>query len=364
MAATVTRFLHTNLVAAAATALADSSEQAGNPKTWLKDPLRSKVLRFARGWTISAGFNDKIDFNRAGVKVATIAAATYTNPTDLCTAIVTALTAADANTWTCTYSTSTFKFTIGGAAAFILLFASGANPTATPALDLGFPLTDTANAVSQVATSASYQSRHWVKIDQGASPVAATAGAVINHNAGVGGTFTLQANATDVWTAPTVPAQVLAGNADIRIAFFSTQTLRYWRLVVNDVQNAAAYGEVGVWFVGAYAQPAITYLFSWKKGWTELSGVQLGTHGALWQDQRPRLRQYTLDWEQIPDADRVAIEAAAAACPMGKPLFLALDAGVDNTNTIYGYFSQGIEVGGDTLLYVNIPGLSFAEAGG
>lgn len=362
MATTKTRFLHTNLIQAAATVLYASSSQVGNPVAWLKDQLRSKAWRSALGWTISSTFNDKIDFNRGGDKAATVAPGTYTVALDLCTAIVAGLEAADpGQAWACTYSTSTFKFTISATPAFVLLFGSGANGDVNLAIDTGFAVADTGSATSQMAGSVSYQSRHWIKASLAVAGPNPGCGIIINHNLSAGGTAVEQVSATDSWAAPS-STFTLVGDTTIRIVY--TTDIRQWRrLVISDVQNSAGYAEVGIWFVGVYTQPSVTYSIGWRKRWIEFSTATMGTHGALWQDQRPRLRGYSLNWSEIPAGDDVIIEAALAACPVGEALFLALDAGVTDTNTVYGYFEQGGETEGATTVYVN-KAVAFAEAGG
>jgi len=368
MALTITRFLHTNLVQAAATVLSVSSEVASMPRGRLLFPLRSDVWRSAGPWVIVAGVNDRINFNRGGVKTATIAAGTYTTAAALCEAIRVAMEAADAPpVWASSYSGATFKFTISSDLAFTLLFSSGADKARSIAIDIGFAETDTGSATSQTAGSVSYQSRHWIHLDLG-SALAFTSAAVINHNLSTNGTIRVDghtATMVALGLQSTTPGftQTLLGDSTIRIGYWASQSKQFVRFVISDVQNAAGYAELGIAFLGTYAQPSITYTIGWKKRWVELSTVGMADRGASWQTSRPRLREHSLSWSEIPDADRVLIEAAAAACPLGKPLFLALDAGVTDTNTIYGYFSEGVSIEGATTVYFNT-GIVHQEAGG
>lgn len=82
---------------------------------------------------------DTIDFNDGGVKVATVAAGFYKDPLDLAAAIQTAMDAASSDTITCTYSSSTGKFTIAtNGAALSLLWNTGANTAQSIATKIGF----------------------------------------------------------------------------------------------------------------------------------------------------------------------------------------------------------------------------------
>ena len=349
-----------NRIAAAATVLSASGAQSSAPVVWLKDQLRSKTWRAPLGWTIAAGFNDRIDFNRSGVKVATVAPGTYATGAALATAVIAALEAADATpVWACTYSTSTFKFTVSSDIAFTLLWGTGANAATACRQELGFAASDTSSATSHAGANAVYQSRHWLKADLG-SALSVQAGIVINHNAGAGGSFTLQGNATDAWTAPTVN-QVLAGDAAIRIAFIATQTLRWWRLVVDDCGNALGYTEVGVWHAGPYTQPSVSYAIGFRKRWDELSEVSIAKSGAHWQDEQPRRPVWSALWSEVPEADRAALAAAFALVPKGKNFFFTFDA-ASPAVTEYGWLAEGVEEALTSGLYYDVPVSVFAGA--
>lgn len=347
------RLCVTNRVQAPATVLTASSAQTAFPASRLKDQLRSKSWRSAIGWTIVAGVNDKIDLNRGGVKVATIAAGTYATGALLAAAIVTALEAADATpVWACAYSGSTFKFTVSSDLAFTLLWSTGANTLTAAHKDLGFAIADTASATSHVGASAVYQSRHWLKADL-VTAAEVLGGIVTNHNSGAGGTYTLQGNATDAWTAPTV-SQTLAGDAAIRIAYFSTQTLRYWRLVIDDTGNALGYSEVGEWFAGPYTQPTVSYAIGFTKAWEELSEVTVAISGAHFQDEKARRPTWSLAWSEIVEADRSALAAAFALVPKGRNFFFSFDAITTPVETEYVFLVEGVSETLTSGLYFDV----------
>ena len=90
-----TRFAYQNLLQTAGAVIVPDSELASMPRGNLLKPGSSVRLRFAGPWVITAD-NNKIDFNRGGVKSATIAVGTYATAALLAVAIVTALEAADA----------------------------------------------------------------------------------------------------------------------------------------------------------------------------------------------------------------------------------------------------------------------------
>src|SRR4051794_23492435 len=124
------RILDYNLPFQTTVALSASSADTNFPVSNLQSYTRSKVWRSTGNFVIDAT-NNKIDFvivNAGAQLTATVASGTYT-ATTLAAAIVTALAAQDgAHTYTCTYSTTTGKWTIATSGSFLsLLFASGTN---------------------------------------------------------------------------------------------------------------------------------------------------------------------------------------------------------------------------------------------
>lgn len=362
----IPRLCVTNRIQAPATVLTASSSQTGHPVSWLKDQLRSKTWRSAIGWTIVAGENDKIDFDyfgHVGTLTATIAAGTYATGALLSAAIVAALeAAAPAPVWTCSYNVVVAgKFTIGADVTFVLYWLSGPSTATSCHKDLGFAVADSVPlAIAWTGATAVYQSRHWLKADL-VTAAEVLCGIVVNHNSGSGGTYTLQGNATDAWSAPTVN-QALAGDANIRIAYIATQTLRYWRLVIDDPGNALGYGEVGIWFAGPYTQPTVSYAIGFTKKWEELSEVTVAISGAHFQDEKARRPTWSLAWSEILEADRAALAAAFALVPAGRCFFFSFDAVTTPVDTEYGFLVEGVSETLTSGLYFDLSLPTFAGA--
>jgi len=359
------RLCVTNRIQAPATVLTASSAQAGHPVSWLKDQFRSKSWRSAIGWTIVAGENDKIDFNRSGVKAATIAAGTYATGALLCTAVAAALEAADATpVWAC-YYTGLFKFQIASDLAFTLLLNSGANRSTSCFPDLGFSLAaDTGSATLHEGGTASYQSRHWVTADLGSDLAAGFQAVVaINHNSGAGGLYEVFANDSNSFRGSVLVGQGVSGDAAIRILFHEPQNpARYWRLQITDCSNPLGYAEVGVWFVGAYTQPTVSYAIGFTKKWEELSEVTVAISGAHFQDEKARRPTWGLAWSEIVEADRAALAAAFALVPAGRCFFFSFDAIATPTDTEYGFLVEGVSETLTSGLYFDVALPTFAGA--
>jgi hypothetical protein len=179
-----TRYYSTNLLRRSGVVLVPSSEETSMPRSALLRSFLSDRWRTKTCWTVESGVNNRIEFNRGGVKNALVAGGHYLTGALLATAIQAAMTSADgATTWTVTYSSVTRLFTIAGTNAFTLLFGTG---TATLAngdslhIDIGFSGLDRASATTHVGERPSSQSRHWLNVDLGTIP-----GGAITITAGV-----------------------------------------------------------------------------------------------------------------------------------------------------------------------------------
>lgn len=363
------RLMVTNRIMAAITALSASSAQTSAPVRWIADQLRSKGWRSKVGWNIVTGFSNKLDFTEGvtGDATATLAAGNYATGAALATELQTRINAAATdNTYTVSYSSTTNKFTIArdvGSASFGLEWSTGAEAEKSCGIDIGFDTSaDDTGATSYVGDNAAYKSRELVKADLG-SALSVQAAAVINHNIGASGTITLQGNTTDplTWVSPTVD-QALAGDADIRAAYISTQTLRYWRLVVDDVStNTNGYTEIGVWFAGPYTEPSVCDAVGRTKTYEQLSEVAIAISGAHFQDERAQRPVWSIQWRELEEADRAALQAALYAVPRGTSFFFGFD-DTDATDTEYVFLAEGWSEVLTTGLYTDIPVPALAGA--
>lgn len=341
------RFHWQNLFQASGTTIAASSQDSAHPVRWLRDQLRSMTWRSKLGWTVVAGFNDKIDFNNGTNRTATIAPGTYTTGSDLAAAIQTAMAAAyGTGTWTVTYSGSTFKFTIThSATAFILQWASGANTATGAHKDLGWAVTNTGSATTQTSTTAVYHSRAYVTFDLGSAQTL-TVGEVINHNAGTGGTFTLRGSATSTALALTAPSttQTLVGDSAIRILHFAGQSFRYWALLIEDQANPDGFSEAGVVFGGPYLELGRGPAPGLEKGRTELSGVVKADQGAHFVDEKATGRSRRVAWVLLTDADATLVETMVEDRKIGKNFFFCLDPVSNPAKTLYACFASAVDL--------------------
>ena len=342
MSALVARWLYQDLALLVASTYSASSSDTAQPVIWLKDPLRSKRWKSKAGWNVDAGFNDAIDFNDGGGEEnATITAGNYPTGALRAAAVQTAMQALTSDIITVTYDSTTFKFTIASSGGtFSLLWNSGANAVTSCGLDMGFAVAaDDTGSSSYLADNVNYKSREWIK---STLPQAHDIQAVIIHWHTVisTGSVTVQANATDVWTSPSID-QVMTYSAEL-IAFHwgSAQTFRYWRFVIDDTQNPVESVEVGIAYVGIYTQPESGYSHNFAEDRTESSEVSFADQGASYQHEKATRDLFDVSWSHLNASDKADFESILDLVKVGRPFFFNFD-NTDVTDTKYVFLGKG-----------------------
>jgi hypothetical protein len=324
-----------------------SSEQLQFPKTFLRDPLRSKRWRTQLGWNINGELNENLDFTEgtSGAAVAVIPSGNYATGALLATAITAAMNAAATdNTYLVTYDGVTNKFTIAratGVDTIDLNWSTGPNAAFSIGLDIGFDVSsDDTGLTSYLADSASFGSRSWVKFDFSAgTPRDVRALIAFDGNFIASTIITVEANATDAWGAPSFSVTLAldsAANDFIKaIAFIDTTTLRYWRIVINDPGNSDGFTEMGVPYLGDYQEPSNGYAAAFTDDRIELTAVAFAEEGANFQHVRNTAWRNALNWLGIPTAEKPRFDEMAKLVKVGRPFFMALEPLIDIQKTRY-----------------------------
>lgn len=350
------RILWQNFSQLTGVALTASSKTTSMPVSMLGDPLRSQKWRSLVGWNIVAGFNDELDFTEGvtGDATATLTPGNYATGTLLAAEIQTQLNAAATdNTYTVTYSTTTFKFTFTratGAATFGIEWSTGSNATSSCGLDLGFAVAaDDTGATTYTSDEVSYHTREWVKIVL-PSAQGVTAGVALDHNLlDTSATITLEGHTSDAWTSPDTSEELTNDGDGKRIEFFTESIKQFWRFVIDDVQNPVGYSELGVAWVSDYTTPSTAYNAEVRRIRGEQSKVSFADQGAGYQDAKPTRMNWRLIWGHVTVADKTNFETIGDYVTAGRPFFFAFDpteaAGGDAADdTYYVFCPAGITI--------------------
>lgn len=351
--ATAPRFWNANYLFTGAT-LAPSSEATGNPVEALEDQQRTYFWRTATGWTITE-HNRYIDFDRGGVKVATVALGTYATGASLATAITAAFEAADATpVWGTDYNvTATNKFTINAGTGFSLLWSSGANAYRSIGRSLGFVVTsDDTAATFYTADGVSYQSTHHLVVTLTSSQATSQtdSAAVIGHNCllSAGSVLNLESSATNVWSAPTTRATFgsMTGPAtatdDVR-RYFTSSTHQYWRLVVDDPQNADGYFQLAALYLGTYVTSPFCFSINQSRNPFDFSGYNVAIGGNHFPNIRTRQKRYQYEVAEVlgSSAGAATLRGFFDATPVGQNFILDRDPSVASAGSAWTEFAYG-----------------------
>jgi hypothetical protein len=136
----------------------------------------------------------------------------------------------------------------------------------------------------------------------------------------------IQANATNVWTAPAVD-QVLTIDNDFSIAshYFSTdQSYRYWRLLITDATNPWGYIEIGQVWLGKsldLENAENGFVFSL----VDQSDATSNNFGHEYVDEYPQMAQLSVVYSYIDYDTYTTLETAYRRNGNRKPVLLILD---------------------------------------
>jgi hypothetical protein len=126
---------------------------------------------------------------------------------------------------------------------------------------IGYAVSNLANAARwKKWRSSTTTGDQWVKFDLGANKTL-TVLAAISAKLHAGGTLKCQANATDVWTSPTVSDTLTVPSPDFTAVladWIASQNLRWIRFYFTNVGAVSDYVELGAVFAGTYLEPTNT----------------------------------------------------------------------------------------------------------
>lgn len=336
------RIIWNNLLQTLGAVIVPSSEETSLPRSALLRPHQTDVLRFKLGWDIKVAENDGVDFDPgSGEFLATITEAHYDTAALIAANIVTRLNAGGFTSAGCTYSAN--KFTITDTVNEALNFGSGADFYRSIHPDLGYTSTNKASAMSHLAENVSYQSRRCINIDLGAAQ-SFTVAAILGHNISGPGIVRLDghtATMIGIGLLATTPGftQVLAGGTGLRLAYFASQSKRYLRLVIDDVQNPTGYNELGVLFVGTYLE-TLGFAPEVIDAREELSSISYAIGGAHHTARRATRKVWELRLHRIDAAKKVELEAFADSVRAGGAFFFDFDG--TGANVRYVFLAEGL----------------------
>lgn len=338
----------------AAASVAVSSEMANFGKANLTNAQRSKVYRTNGNFTIGAT-NNSIYINDGTDRTITLNSANYSGGAALASHVQTQLNASSSN-WTCTYSTTTNKFTLARSSGTdTLRFATTTNASWDT---LGYTTaSDTAASVAGVADEARSHTDEHITFDLGTA-VSIQEFHLIGPLSEVfsissSATIQLMGNTSDAWTSPALTVTPVRDTGGIH-HYLDTEagtstSYRYWRFrFVDRTNTVGSQGfKIGHIYLGDYNTVTTTNVSpGLKKGYDDPSADAESDSGV--QFFKTRLKRRVFDDMRvgfIEASERRTLEAMFETLGISTPFYLCLDPlneVSDNLSevTIYGRFDR------------------------
>ena len=317
----------------AAANIAVSSEMANFGKANLTNAQRTKVFRFNGNFTIDAT-NNKIYINDGSAKTVTLTSASYT-ATTLASHVQTQLNASSTN-WTCTYSSTTQKFTIARSSGTDTLRFT---QTTAAAWDvLGYTTSaDTSAATVGAADEARIHSEEHVTVDLGTATeikefhCIGPLGEVFSISSSA--TLTLMGNTTNSWTSPALTVSLTRDAGGIHhyldTAAGTSTNYRYWRFKVVDRTNLLG-GQgfkIGHLYLGDYNTVTTTNVAPGvTKAYRDPTEMAESESGVRFHKTRTVQRIFeNMFIGHIDASDRRALESMFETLGIETPFYLCLD---------------------------------------
>lgn len=320
-----------------------SSEQTAFPVSNLYNAQRrSKVWRSNGNWEVTAD-NNVIIFREtaAGPNLtATVAVDQYSSTTLFCAAVKAALEATGASTYTVSQDVTTSKIKIvsdglGGDGTFKLMWTNASSAGFAAMTGFSTALDDT-GSLTYVADQLKIHTSEWIKWDMGISTNPTAFLMIGARNAPIkispSATLKLQGNETNVWDDPSYETTLTYDDAVISVFDedgLHTEALRYWRLLIEDTDNAAGYVEIGSIFLGIFFSPtrgAVQFPFSSK--YIDRSVTSYSQGGQTFSDIRQKSESFSVEWKGLTLTEKEEIDDIWDNSGTSLPFFIQLDPGL------------------------------------
>lgn len=330
-----------------------SSEQSAFPVSNLYNKeRRSKVWRSNGYWELPTDARQIVFRETTAVDLtATFTTFEFNNTSDLLTEIKTILEAAGGSTYTVELDTVTDKFKItsdgvGGGGIFEIIWTD--TNTGNLGDIIGFDSSaDSTGALTYTADYLRIHTSEWIKWDFGISSNPDTFVLIGPRTRPLGispsATIKLQGNETDVWTGPSYE-QIIPYDSRVLSLFKANESddglhslaLRFWRLLIEDVDNANGYVEAGVVYLGDY------FTFAQGRAQYPLNGSYEDTSVTIFSEggqsfslAKQQTETFNINWFPLNNQDKEDFDEFFINFNTANPFFIQID-----SNTAIGTSSN------------------------
>jgi len=310
-----------------------SSQNPEFPVSNVKRSTRSKVWRGAGNFVIAAS-NCKIDFLEVegGPELtATVTSGTY-SPATLAAEIAAQMAAAGAKTYSCSFSTTTGKWSIATVDGdhLSLPWQTGTHSASSIGASLGF-IGDSAGALSYAAGKIALHTEEWITLDLGSAEEIDSFAMFFDPMRAIPfsaeAEIRIQANATDSWAAPAFNVLLTLDTEFDLLSVFWAQAYqyRYWRILIKDPANANLYVEVSTPILAMATQLTRVQRNGWSPEIEDPSDIERTKHGHEYADVYPQIKRLSLEYAGLSYADIKKLTAIYKRVGRVVPIVIALD---------------------------------------
>lgn len=315
------RFANNNFLATGAT-ITSSTFDASFPRSNIFDQRRGLVGKFRGNFRASAF---TIYINDGADKSVNIAATEYTGAT-LAVEIASKLNSVSSS-WTCTYSTSTYKFTINRTSGTkILRFTQASNAIWN---FIGFTAAVDSPSGPWVGDESRIHSEEWIKIDLGVNQRIGMVGLVAPIGAAFGlspnAVLKIQGNNFDNWDFPNI-------NQTMEHGFFGAfaypdEYQRFWRISIRDQQNASGPSALSIGFASISTTVLMTRSINqgFSTGFVDPTFEITSESGAKYFDTRQKYWTFSGDIQAAFGESRRELEQFFYDYGVSQPFFISFD---------------------------------------
>lgn len=282
--------------------------------------------------------NNSIYINDGSDKTVTIASGTYTGTT-LATEVQTKLNASSSN-WTCSYSTTTYKFTIGNSGSVTIRLSEQTNATW---FTLGY-----SSITNQTGTSfaADEQRNHYpsitATIDFGYSAniggVALLSPKGSDFSVSEGATITVEGdNLNFLGTSALTKSMIVTKNGAFLFINDVESNYRYWRITITDIYNLSGPELIiGHLYIGSALQANERNISTGLDySLNDNSNISRAENGALYFDEKIKTTAFgSLNIPLARKTTRDTIEELFQDKGLTRPFIFSIDPKTEITTTV------------------------------
>jgi len=210
--------------------------------------------------------------------------------------------------------------------------------------DTNFPATNVAHRwhTRHWRSSDGSLTSQWLKWDLG-SAQAIKAFLLRYNNFQTGATVQIQGNASDSWGAPSYNSTLTVDNGIMYDFPSSTQTYRWWRLLISDAGNPDNHLRVGRVYLGTYVEPDKNFHRRFRMRFRDPSALSISEGGQISSVKRTKFKAWGYLFDEVSKVTMQKFETMFDDKGLTGNLFVTQDADDAQESSYYVRFATDLD---------------------